>query len=265
MKKYRTFSRVFDITNQLLTRHSPFAPLGQNEPFSIQGRLSEFFRIWLLKHWKILVAYRRWRSNFPRRGRKPNHGKKTESYVFSCFGNGIFQAEKENRQLEDLPQADFGYVPERFLLSVTTKSINENFVYWKLRPSFGFVLFQRIFLSWPWCQRTLWFLFGDCWSPSFHLLIKLNFLVRKGLLRLYDKQNNTWFLVDVKFLFSYSNRHLTRALRSLVNTQREILYLRALVYYSIFINFSVLENFSSAVILRKVDLVFRNRAPVYGL
>ena len=75
--------------------------------------------------------------------------RKTESYVFSCFGNGIFQAEKENRQLEDLPQADFGYVPERFLLSVTTKSINENFVYRKLRPSFGFVLFQRIFLTWP--------------------------------------------------------------------------------------------------------------------
>ena len=29
VKKYRIFSRVFDIANQLLTRHSPFAPLGQ--------------------------------------------------------------------------------------------------------------------------------------------------------------------------------------------------------------------------------------------
>ena len=28
-KKNRIFSRVFDIANQLLTRHSPFAPLGQ--------------------------------------------------------------------------------------------------------------------------------------------------------------------------------------------------------------------------------------------
>ena len=27
-------------------------------------------------------------------------------------------AENENQQLEDLPQADFGRVPERFLLSV---------------------------------------------------------------------------------------------------------------------------------------------------
>ena len=32
-------------------------------------------------------------------------------------------AENENRQLGDLPQADFDYVPERFLLSVRTKSI----------------------------------------------------------------------------------------------------------------------------------------------
>ena len=29
VKKYRIFSRVFNIANQLLTRHSPFALLGQ--------------------------------------------------------------------------------------------------------------------------------------------------------------------------------------------------------------------------------------------
>ena len=37
-------------------------------------------------------------------------------------------AENENRQLEDLPLADFGRLPERLLLSVRTKSINENLV-----------------------------------------------------------------------------------------------------------------------------------------
>ena len=37
-------------------------------------------------------------------------------------------AEIENRQPEDLPQAYSGRVPERFLLSLRTKSINENFV-----------------------------------------------------------------------------------------------------------------------------------------
>ena len=36
--------------------------------------------------------------------------------------------------LEDLQLADLGRVPERLLLSVRTKSINENFVNRKLRP-----------------------------------------------------------------------------------------------------------------------------------
>ena len=40
----------------------------------------------------------------------------------------FLSAENENRQLEDLPLADFGHLPERLLLSVRTKSINENFV-----------------------------------------------------------------------------------------------------------------------------------------
>ena len=37
-------------------------------------------------------------------------------------------AENENQLLEDLPQANVGLVPERFLLLVRTKSITENFV-----------------------------------------------------------------------------------------------------------------------------------------
>ena len=40
----------------------------------------------------------------------------------------FFAAENENQQLKDLPPADFGGVPERFLLSVGTNSITENFV-----------------------------------------------------------------------------------------------------------------------------------------
>ena len=48
-----------------------------------------FFGLWQLKHWKIRIAYRQWRSNFPRRGRKPKYGKKTESWVLSGFGNGV--------------------------------------------------------------------------------------------------------------------------------------------------------------------------------
>ena len=40
----------------------------------------------------------------------------------------FLSAENENRQLEDFLLADFGRLPERLLLSVRTKSINENFV-----------------------------------------------------------------------------------------------------------------------------------------
>ena len=40
----------------------------------------------------------------------------------------FLSAENENRQLEDLSLADIGRLPERLLLSVRTKSINENFV-----------------------------------------------------------------------------------------------------------------------------------------
>ena len=47
--------------------------------------------------------------------------------------------------------------------------------------------------------------------------MKSAFLPNEGLLCLYDKQNNTWLLVDMKFLFSCSTRHLTRSLRSLVS------------------------------------------------
>lgn len=35
----------------------------------------------------------------------------------------FFAAEKKNGELEDLPRADFGRVPERLLLSVRTKAI----------------------------------------------------------------------------------------------------------------------------------------------
>ena len=65
--------------------------------------------------------------------------------------------------------------------------------------------------------RTLRFLFRDCRSFYFHSSIKSTFPVSKGLLCVYDKQNNTWLLVDMKFLFSCSTRHPTHSLRSLVS------------------------------------------------
>ena len=50
----------------------------------------------------------------------------------------------------------------------------------------------------------------------FHSLIKLTFHVL-GLLCLYDKQNNTWARVDMKFLFLCSTQYLTLSQRTLVS------------------------------------------------
>ena len=56
-------------------------------------------------------------------------------------------SENENRQLEDLSLAYFGRLPKILLLSVWTKSINESFVNWELRPLLFLIMIQRIFPS----------------------------------------------------------------------------------------------------------------------
>ena len=87
-------------------------------------------------------------------------------------------------------------------------------------------------------QRTLRLLFEDCRFIYFHSLMKSAFLLSKGLLCLYDKQNNTWLLEDMEFLFSCSTRHLTRSLRSLVSyrvTHRNSISTRAHVLFSIYL------------------------------
>ena len=151
------------------------------------------FGLFLLKNRNIRIdAYRQWRSNFPRKGRKPKKKRKEKPKVtyLVVLVMAFLAAENENRPLEDLPQADFGRVPEWFLLSVRTNSITKNFVNGKLGPLFVFVVIQRMFSSWV-RQRTLRFVFGDCRSFYFHSLIESTFLVSKRLLCLYDKQNNT--------------------------------------------------------------------------
>ena len=87
-------------------------------------------------------------------------------------------------------------------------------------------------------QHTLRMLFEDCRFIYFHSLMKSAFLPSKGLLCLCDKQNNTWLLVDMEFLFSCSTRHLTHSLRSLVSyrvkySKRNSISTRAHVLFSI--------------------------------
>ena len=79
--------------------------------------------------------------------------------------------------------------------------------------------------------------------------MKSAFLPSKGLLCLYDKQNNTWLFVDMEFLFSCSTQHLTRSLRSLVSyrvtpSKKNSISTRAHVLFSIsHINCGVIQGF----------------------
>ena len=137
---------MFDIASQLLIRHSPFAPLGQVDewtvkpsPFSIQVCLSKFFRIMAAKTLKNMYRLRTetFKLSSKRKKTKIWKGKPKVTYLVALV-LAFLVAENENRPLEDFPWADFGRVTERFLLSVRTKSITGNFAYWKL--GFLFVL-----------------------------------------------------------------------------------------------------------------------------
>ena len=93
-----------------------------------------FLGLWRLKNWKIRIADRQWSSNSSIRGKTNTQKQKPKVTYSMALVLTFFAAENENRQPEDLPLTDFGRLPERLLLSVRTKSINENYVNWKLRP-----------------------------------------------------------------------------------------------------------------------------------
>ena len=80
------------------------------------------------------------------RGKKTKHVRKEKPKVTKSVAlvMAFPTAENENRELEDLPQADFGRVSERFLLSVRTKSMTENF-YIKITPIVCFWSFSTRF------------------------------------------------------------------------------------------------------------------------
>ena len=82
----------------------------------------------------------------------------------------------------------------------------------------------------------------------YYSLKKLTFHVCKGLLCLYNKQNNTWLLVDIiQFLFSCS-------------TWKEIPYLYVPMHYSLCLTLAVCWNFSIHIALSWGVTQFRTMA-----
>ena len=139
-----------------------------------------------------------------------------------------------------------------FLFSVRKKSITENFVKRKLRPSSVSVMVQRIYSSWALSPMRFTTFFSRIVKPIISFFKKSTFLPCKSLLYLRDKQNNRWSLADMELLFSCSTRYqeiikvyillpdtlLVRCSRSRddkLNIPREILYQSTAKYYSLFI------------------------------
>ena len=124
VKKYDIFSQVFDIANQL-TRPSRLAPFGQVDEwtakpssFSIRGRLSNFFGLWLLKHWKIPIAYKK-------------YDKKNWKLRIQWLWKWHFlwlRTKIDNSKICYRP------ILAVYILSVRTNSKTENFLHWKTMP-----------------------------------------------------------------------------------------------------------------------------------
>ena len=128
--------------------------------------------------------------------------KKKKSYVFSGFDNSISCGWERKSTTGRFVTSQFFRWSEIFLLSVRTNSMNENFL----------IMIQSIFPSWALAPTHCAIFMRESFIPLF--------LVFKGLLYLYNRQNNTWWLlVDMEYLFSCLTRHLTRSLRSLASYQ----------------------------------------------
>ena len=133
-----------------LSRHSVRL---MNERQSLHHSLSmvvcrNIFGLWLLKNWNIHIdAFRQWRSNFPRKEDNQNTKWKTESYVFSDFGNGISRGWEQKSTTGRFARGRLWLFTWR-ISSVGEDHFNTwEFCILKLGPLFVFVVIQRMFSS----------------------------------------------------------------------------------------------------------------------
>ena len=130
--------------------------------------------------WKLTNAHSCWHylggfvQNFLEAEVKQNTKTKTESYVLD-LSNGFSCCWNENRQLGDLPQADFGRVHENTSLSIRKKSTTENFVKRKLRSSSVSVMVRRIFSSWALSRTRFTIFFSGIVKFQFSFYGKVGF------------------------------------------------------------------------------------------
>ena len=118
-----------------------------------------------------------------------------------------------------------------------------NFTRRERKLKYVLIVFQRIFSSWALAPTHFTIFIRGLSIILFSFINKVfpfkTFLVSKGLLCLYDKQNNTWLPISIKFIFSCSNRHLTCLRRSLLSyrvkhSKRNSISVYAHVLFSIY-------------------------------
>ena len=116
-------------------------------------------------------------------------------------------AKNENRQLEDLPQADFGRVHENISFVGKEKVNNWEFCEKKATPIVCFCNGSTLFFILSFIADALYDFFLRIVKPIISFFKNLTFLLRKGLLCLHGKQNNRWSLADMELLFSCLSRY----------------------------------------------------------
>ena len=122
-----------------------------------------------------------------RKGKKTQTRKEKPKATYSM---AFLSAENKNWQLEDLPQADFGRLPELF------------------RPLFVFVVFRRSFSSWA-LAPTLFTIFNRELSILlFSFINQIDFLVSKGPLSIYIYMINQ-IIHGCLLIWNYCSRELS--------------------------------------------------------
>ena len=149
-------------------------------------------------------------QTFLEREENQNADRKTEKYVFGDFGDGIFSRMRTKIHNWKICHRPILACIRKFCIlkimpMVCFCSVPKHFSCGTLAPTYFTILIRRLSIV------------------LFSLINKVDLtkVVRKGLLCLYDKQNNTLLLVDIEFLFPCSTRHLTPSLRSLVSYRVE--------------------------------------------
>ena len=216
-----------------------------------------FLELWSLTILKVCIAYRHWRSKFPRSGKNQN----TKSYLALVriflvaelkSATGRFGAGR----LWPCIWANFFWATE--------KSITKNL--WIISYAhFFFVMIQRIFSSWALLPSHFTTFFWRIVNPySFHVLIKSAFLFFSARAYcVHNKQNNSeWLLVVMKFLSPCLAQYLTHLLCSpvrcrVIYEKRNPISMRARVSFSVSLDQKKLWQ------MKRIDTTKRKKHDVY--